>query len=163
MLLQLPDQKDQEGQRGGLLPHQPRVPAPGCDLQGEEWEGDLHPGQQAVGQEVPAELPGQLLLHPQLAGWLGTAGTPPRGDTTKAEGTLLAGAAHKGHPPHHDDPHHCPEGKGWDASPPGWSVQTLCAPCRGCSGRGVKGEQLHSCFLSIPNRIKRDSHMQTSV
>lgn len=32
VLLQLPDEKDQERQHRHLLPHQPRVPAPGCDV-----------------------------------------------------------------------------------------------------------------------------------
>lgn len=40
-----------------------------AQLQGEERQGDLRPGGQGLGEEVPAELPSQLLLHPQLA-WL---------------------------------------------------------------------------------------------
>lgn len=39
-------------------------------LQSEGREGDLRPGKQALGAEVPEELSSQLLLHPQLAEWL---------------------------------------------------------------------------------------------
>lgn len=75
-------------------------------LQGEEREGDLCPGEQGLGEEVPAELPSQLLLHPQLVGQ--RRESPPRGMGYRegdpfaeaAAGTpRVAIAARQGHPP----------------------------------------------------------------
>lgn len=93
-------------------------------LQGEEREGDLRSGKQGLGEEVPAELPSQLLLHPQLAGWPeAMQGVPSMGDGTLrrrplsrggCEDTTLGYSSSSGtsSPSRCDDPHHLPAGKG---------------------------------------------------
>lgn len=115
-------------------------------LQGEEREGDLCPGKQGLGEEVPAELPSQLLLHPQLEGRPEAAqGVPSTGDGTPQRRPLFRGgcgditfgyssSSGTSSPSCCDDPHHLPEGKGPLPSPAShWDG--VCRPHRALGSR----------------------------